>query len=383
MSYEANTMSIYRLYEYYNSLYSAEKRFFQGSQCESVFFTWYDSINGIESTQKSVEYEKASIIFNCAALHSQLAAICCDGKPSRLEEQLMHWQKAAGCLAYLGKNFSDSPTLDMTSFVTHFFTHVFMCQAYENRCKQTALAAHHRTATTTAATKYDLSEPKNSFLLYANCAKTFAHVIYIQSNFFLLKINIFFLNFCYFLKISSKYESTAASLVSNETVKNYLPEIWFYLIKIKACLCKSLAHYYAAVAMSVSNLDNFANDAEVAALYESLHDKRRITDQMSVSRSGGGGNVYSLFDYSSNKKTTEQHQQLFTTHQSYFQKKMIEQQFFYCGRVLKSGKRLVLARLHVKEAMGCVEEAMRQHGFCRKFAKEDNLYKQLQSLYDT
>jgi hypothetical protein len=177
MSYEPNTLSIFRLYEYYNSLYSVEKRFFQNSQCESVFFTWYDSINGIESTQKSIEYEKASVIFNCAALYSQLAAICCDGKQNRLDEQLNHWQKAAGCLSYLSKNFSNSPTLDMSSFVARFFTDVFMCQAYENKCK--IIFANH----VCRNSKYDLNEPKNLFVTYAHCAKIFAHVSLIDLSF--------------------------------------------------------------------------------------------------------------------------------------------------------------------------------------------------------
>ncbi len=94
------------LFEYFNSLQLIERRFFQNSQCGHVFFTWYDSINGVESTQKSIQFEKASILFNCATLYTQLAAICCDGNEQKHEEQMIYWQKAAGCLKFLTTNFS-------------------------------------------------------------------------------------------------------------------------------------------------------------------------------------------------------------------------------------------------------------------------------------
>lgn len=147
-----------------------EKRFFQNSQCNFIFFTWYDSINGIESTQKSIQFEKASIIYNCAALYTQLGAIISDGNEHKikLDEQMSYWLKAAGCLSYLNANFSNSPSLDMSSFMVSFFTEVFICQAYEIRTKILLSPAN-----VFLSNKYDC---KSLFISYTNASKIYSHV---------------------------------------------------------------------------------------------------------------------------------------------------------------------------------------------------------------
>jgi len=140
LSFEPGNDSIHRLFEYFNSLCLAEKRFFQFSQCTFVHFSWFDCINGVESTQKSIQFEKASILFNIAALYTQLASIFSDGpiginnsngkeeNESKLEDQFIYWLKAAGCINYLNANFSNSPSLDMSAFSLYFFVDIFMTQ---------------------------------------------------------------------------------------------------------------------------------------------------------------------------------------------------------------------------------------------------------------
>lgn len=169
--------SIGRLFEYFNSLNLIERRFFQNSQCKFVYFTWFDSINGIESTQKSIQFEKASILFNCATLYTQLAAICCDGVTAsaasaatcnKLDDQLDYWQRAAGCLNYLNTNFSNSPSLDMSSYVLYFFTDVFMCQAYEIKSKMLLFTS----------SECDVYDAKHLFVTYAKCARIYSYVNY-------------------------------------------------------------------------------------------------------------------------------------------------------------------------------------------------------------
>lgn len=180
LSYEPSMDSITRLFEYFNSLILIERRFFQNSQCDHVYFTWYDSINGIESTQKSIQFEKASILFNCATLFTQLAAICCDSgevtttpatsnksPSSHLNEQLSYWLHAAGCLNYLNTNFSNSPSLDMSAHVLEFFIDVLVCQAYEIKAKLTLL---------TSSAQCDLFDTKHVFVTYVKCAKIYSYV---------------------------------------------------------------------------------------------------------------------------------------------------------------------------------------------------------------
>ena len=204
-SYEPKVESIQRLFEYFNSLQLIERRFFQNSQCSHVFFTWFDSINGVESTQKSVQFEKASILFNCATLYTQLAAICCDGKDQLREDQLIYWQKAAGCLYFLTNNFSNSPSFDMSSLLLNIFIDVFICQAYEVKAKLLIIETLSN----------DQSNVLKLFCSYMTCARIYSHV-------------------------SNSFERILASLEENLCVKTYLPEIWYYLIKVKSIYYKGI-----------------------------------------------------------------------------------------------------------------------------------------------
>ena len=167
LSYEPSVDSIKRLFEYFNSLFLIEKRFFHSSKCDHVQFAWCDSMNGVESVMKSIEFEKAAIMFNLATLYTQLAAICCDGNEQKLEDELVYWLKATGCLTYLNGKFNGSPNLDMSSFVLCFFIEVFRCQAYETKAKIFI------TNSTNDSARHD---PKRMFYNYANSAKIYSFV---------------------------------------------------------------------------------------------------------------------------------------------------------------------------------------------------------------
>lgn len=136
LSYEPEVDNLKRLFEYYNSLLLIERRLFNlQSQCNFVYFTWYDCINGIQSTQKSIQFEKASILFNIAALYTQIAAIRQNGNEMLLNDQKLYWQCASGCLNYLNINFSNAPSLDMSNEVLDLFIDIFLCQAHEIQAK--------------------------------------------------------------------------------------------------------------------------------------------------------------------------------------------------------------------------------------------------------
>ncbi len=165
LSYEPEIDNVKRLFEYYNSLLLIEKRFFHQSQCNFTYFTWYDCINGIQSTQKSIQFEKASVLFNCAALYTQIAGIRENGNLPKnsegclLNEQKLHWQSAAGCLQYLNGNFSNAPSMDMSNTMLELFIEVFLCQAYEIQVK--ILLKNSKS---------------NEFLNYVLVSKIYAHV---------------------------------------------------------------------------------------------------------------------------------------------------------------------------------------------------------------
>ncbi len=59
-----------------------------------------------------------------------------------------------------------------------------------------------------------------------------------------------------------------------------------------------------------------------------------------------------------------------------------EEEAVYGKAGMRSGSRLDLARAHVREAVACQEEALRQHGFCRKFSTHDYLHKLLEFYHE-
>ncbi len=317
-SYEPSMSSIQRLFEYFNSLQLIERRFFQNSQCGHVFFTWYDSINGVESTQKSIQFEKASILFNCATLYTQLAAICCDGNEQKHEEQMIYWQKAAGCLKFLTTNFSNSPSFDMSSILLNIFIETFACQAYEMKTKMLVI---------NVSQSIEFS-PIKKFCTYLTCARLYSH-------------------------ISNNYTSILTKLETNACVKSYLPEIWFYLIKVKATHYRGLAHYFAALGLTISEMSELWGNQVAEVLFETLHDRKKFC--------------------------------------SYFMKnpcmknmgRLTEEQEIIYGRMaLRNRNRVDLARAHVREAVACQEEALRQHSFCRKFSTDDYLHHLLEYYHE-
>lgn len=151
--------SINCLIEYYNSLTLIEKRFFRFSQCDRIHFTWYDALNGEQSTQKSIQLEKASIIFNCAALYTQIAAVRQNGHSYMLDDQKLMWQSAAGCMQFLNTNFSNSPSFDMKNSIVEIFIDILMSQAYEIDAKILLQNIGNR-----------------FFINFINLAKIYAHV---------------------------------------------------------------------------------------------------------------------------------------------------------------------------------------------------------------
>ncbi|CAF0715873.1 unnamed protein product [Brachionus calyciflorus] len=325
---EPSEESVGRLFEYYNSLNLIEKRFFQQSQCYQIHFTWYDSINGIESAQKSIQFEKASILFNCSALFSQLAAICCDINDRKLEDQLNYWLKAAGCVNYLNTNFSNSPSLDMSPFMLYFFNDIFVSQAYEIKAKMLMLTIN----------ELDLYDPKHCFISFTNCCKIYAHLANIYG-----QLNI--------------------KLSNNASIKSYLPEIWYFLIKVKSLYYNGLSHYYAGLALSLNGLESISHMEDVQNHFEKLYDKTKIkTSNIPVTNL--------------NEQTT------INSHKSYFQKLIHDQQILYSPQILNTEKRISLAKSHMRESIIQQEEAIRQHSFCRKFSKDDYLHTILQHYHE-
>ncbi|KAI5726664.1 hypothetical protein M8J76_006442 [Diaphorina citri] len=62
------------LFQYYNQLYFIERRFFPPDRSLGIYFEWYDSLTGVPSCQRTIAFEKACVLFNMAAIYTQMAA---------------------------------------------------------------------------------------------------------------------------------------------------------------------------------------------------------------------------------------------------------------------------------------------------------------------
>lgn len=101
------------LLRYYNQLYFIERRFFPPDRSLGIYFEWYDSLTGVPSCQRTVAFEKASILFNAGALYTQVAAKQ-DRRTSRgLDQAVDSFLRAAGTFRYIHENFTNAPSMDL------------------------------------------------------------------------------------------------------------------------------------------------------------------------------------------------------------------------------------------------------------------------------
>ena len=71
---ERNENGIKLLYEYYNQLTLLEKRLFTNKSLAGIQFVWFDSLTAHQTSNVSIAYEKASVLFNIGVLWTQIAA---------------------------------------------------------------------------------------------------------------------------------------------------------------------------------------------------------------------------------------------------------------------------------------------------------------------
>ncbi|XP_067887519.1 rhophilin-1 isoform X4 [Heterodontus francisci] len=110
-----NDAGIELLMEYYNQLYFIDNRFFPPNKNMGIFFHWYDSLTGVPSYQRALAFEKGSILFNIGALYTQIGARQDRTTKEGINQAIDAFQKAAGALNYLKENFSNAPSLDMST----------------------------------------------------------------------------------------------------------------------------------------------------------------------------------------------------------------------------------------------------------------------------
>ena len=75
----------------------------------------YDSLTGVPACQRTVSFEKGSVLFNIGALYTQIGARQDRSTVEGIDRAIENFQRAAGAFRYLCDNFSNAPSMDMQS----------------------------------------------------------------------------------------------------------------------------------------------------------------------------------------------------------------------------------------------------------------------------
>lgn len=278
------------LFGYYNLLYYIDRRFFPPHRNMGIFFEWFDSLTGVPSTQKTIAFEKASVLFNIAALYTQIAAKQDRLSSSGVDAAVDNFLRAAGMFRYIRDNFSNAPSMDLSPNTLDTLIQLMLAQARE--CL------------------FEKLTPGVEKLGLQTCLEVAQEAE----------------------EVSAVY-SIVHKVMSNSSVKDYVPYSWISLLLVKSEHYRALAHHYAAVGLLEHNGDI---SKETQTYLEFVHNN-------------DANNSATCIDIKV-PKTTEERKQL--------------------------------GKAHLRESLLLHEEALRLHRMCRQLRQIDNLQERLRLAHD-
>ncbi|XP_057697454.1 rhophilin-2 isoform X1 [Corythoichthys intestinalis] len=221
------------LAKYFNHLPLVESRFFSPTHHSGIFFTWYDSFTGVPVCQQNLSLEKASMLFNMAALYSQIGTRSDRQTSVGLRDAISAFQKAAGILNHLKETFTHTPSYDMSPAMLAMLIRMMLAQAQECLFEQLALPG-----------------VRNEFLTLLRMAQEAA-------------------------KVSEIYDHVHQSMIQTP-VKDNVPFFWSTMSQVKTNHYRSMAHYFLASAlldhhMSPSD-DEDKQEKTLSQVYDHLPD---------------------------------------------------------------------------------------------------------------
>ncbi|KAK3703967.1 hypothetical protein QZH41_009890, partial [Actinostola sp. cb2023] len=196
-----------KLYQYFNQLYFIEKKFFSKKGSMPVYFQWYDALTGLPKVQRSVAFEKASLLFNIASLWSQIGTKQDRSTEEGVNMAFTSFQKAAGVFGYTRDNFVNSPSVDMTQDTLEALMELMLVQA------QACLWEG----------KIHTQEIQDNFEDYIKAGQECAEICQGYSKVFLL--------------------------MNTGICMDAIPVAWRNMVKIMYLYYKALSHYYTAVGL--------------------------------------------------------------------------------------------------------------------------------------
>ncbi|KAJ8688163.1 hypothetical protein QAD02_023958, partial [Eretmocerus hayati] len=195
------------LLRYYNQLYFIERRFFPPDRSLGIYFEWYDSLTGVPSCQRTVAFEKASILFNAAALYTQLAAKQDRAAPRGLDQAVDSFLRAAGTFRYIHENFTNAPSMDLGPDMLDMLVQLMLAQARECLFEKLELQ----------------SKDARDIDMCLDLAQEAAQVAAVYGD--------------------------VHALISRELVRDYVPESWISLVSLKREHYTAVAHRYCAAGL--------------------------------------------------------------------------------------------------------------------------------------
>uniref|UniRef100_A0A671UTE4 Rhophilin Rho GTPase binding protein 1 n=1 Tax=Sparus aurata TaxID=8175 RepID=A0A671UTE4_SPAAU len=200
-----NQAGLELLMEYYNQMYYLDQRFFPLHRNLGVHFHWYDSLTGVPSCQHTLAFEKGSVLFNIGALYTQIGARQDRSATAGIDKAIDAFQRAAGAFHYLKENFSNAPSLDMSSPSLCMLVRLMVAQVQECVFERITL------------TTLDMN-----FTSQLHLAQEAARV----SDVYLL----------------------VQQTMTQPLMKDYVPFSWASMVQVKSEHFRALSHYYTAVA---------------------------------------------------------------------------------------------------------------------------------------
>ncbi|EMR62414.1 putative vacuolar protein-sorting protein bro1 protein [Eutypa lata UCREL1] len=193
------------LYRYYGQLELLDLRFPVDEQHIKISFTWFDAFTHKSTTQYSLAFEKASIIFNISAVLSCHAAYQTRSEESGLKTAYHSFQASAGMFTYINENFLHAPSSDLSRETVKTLIQVMLAQAQEVFLEK------------------QVTDQKKVGLL----AKLSSQAAYL-------------------------YQQAVEGTQENVN-KAIFEKVWLLFVQIKACLMSSNSQYYQALADEDAN----------------------------------------------------------------------------------------------------------------------------------
>ncbi|KAJ5569574.1 uncharacterized protein N7459_009004 [Penicillium hispanicum] len=211
------------LYRYYGQLELLDLRFPVDENHIKISFTWYDAFTHKPTSQYSLAFEKASIIFNISAVLSCHAANQNRAEDTGVKTAYHSFQASAGMFTYINENFLHAPSTDLNRDTVKTLIHATLAQAQEVFLE-----------------KQVADSKKPGFL-----AKLAGQAAYLYSQ--------------------------AAETMQDFVSKNVFDKVWSVVVQAKAAHMGSVASYYQAIADS----DNGSHGVAIARLQ--VADKQSTT----------------------------------------------------------------------------------------------------------